>query len=225
MNFDEVLQTRRSIRKYLTIPVEKDKWTAILEAGTFAPSSGNLQVWKVVIVQDPDDRAKLANICHEQAWMIDAPIHFIVCADSNIASQYYGKRGEMLYATQDCAAFMQNILLKSTDLGLASCWIGSFDEERLKVFFGIPDHIRPQAVITIGYGDEVVPKPAKSIIADLCFFNRFGQQRSDFGIATKFWDYSVQRSIIHKDITNFWSDLTDKFVSRLTEKTKRWKKK
>ena len=224
MTFDDVIQKRRSIRKYLTIPVEKGKWTAVLEAAAMAPSSGNLQVWKVIIVQDTHDRAKLASICHEQDWMIDAPIHFIIAADTKIAANYYGKRGDMLYATQDCAACIQNMLLKATDLDLASCWVGSFDEERLKVFFDMPPHIRPQAIVTIGYGDEVVPTPPKNILGDFCFFNRFGQRSSDFGNATRFWDFSTVRKVIHKDITSFWSDLTDKFVSRLTQKTKQNKK-
>ena len=218
MTFDDVLRKRRSIRKYLTIPLEKDKWTAVLEAGSYAPTSGNLQPWKVVIVEDRLDSAKLANICHDQQWMTDAPIHFIVCADINTAGQYYGKRGEMLYAPQDCAAFVQNMLLKATELGLASCWVGSFDEERLKVHFGIPDNIRPQAIVTIGYGDEVVPMPPKSILVDFCYFNRYGQNGSDFGNALRYWNFSKARTIVHKNIASFWSDLTDKFVSSATKR-------
>ena len=92
MNFDDVITRRRTIRKYLTIPVEKDKWTAVLEAGAFAPTSGNLQPWKVIIIEKPEDRVKLANISHDQQWMADAPIFFVVCADSDVATQYYGKR-------------------------------------------------------------------------------------------------------------------------------------
>ena len=216
MNFDDVVTRRRTIRKYLTIPVEKDKWTAILEAGAFAPTSGNLQPWKIIIVEDATDRAKLASICHDQQWMAQAPIHFIVCADTNMANQYYGKRGEMLYATQDCAAYIQNMLLKATDLGLASTWVGSFDEERLRVFFGVPPSIRPQAIITVGYGDEVVPMPPKSILADFCYFDRYGKMGTNFGNALRFWNFSTARELVHKDISSFWSDLTDKFVSRAT---------
>lgn len=225
MTFDDVLQKRRSIRKFLTVPVEKDKWTAVLEAGVMAPSSGNLQLWKVIIVRSPEDRVKLASICHDQQWMVDAPVHFIVCADTTMADQYYGTRGKMLYAVQDCAAFIQNMLLKATNLGLGSCWVSSFDEERLRVFFGIPPNIRPQAIIPIGYADEVVPMPPKPILADVCFFDKYGQLGSDFGNALRFWDFSTARTIIHKDITSFWTDLTDKFVSRMTQKQTQAQKK
>ncbi|MFT7615812.1 MAG: nitroreductase [Candidatus Woesearchaeota archaeon] len=179
MDLDDAVFKRRSIRKYLTIPVEKEKWSKVLHAAVHAPSAGNIQNWRIIVVRDKLTIQKIANMCHKQVWMEQAPLMFVICADVKIAQQFYGIRGDRLYSIQNCAAAAQNMLLKATDLGLGACWVSAFEEARLKILLDIPDHIRPQSIITLGYPDEVVPEPAKCTLREIVCFDVFGKLESE----------------------------------------------
>lgn len=210
MNLDEALKKRRSIRHYLDIPVEKDKWTEIIEAGNCAPSSGNIRNWKIVIVQENDTKEKISDMCHNQSWIANAPIIFVLCADNKIANQYYGKRGEMLYSIQNLSAMCQNMMLKAVDLGLGTCWISAFDEERIKVLLGIPGHVRPQAILTIGYPNERAPEPPRTDLHDFCFFDVYGKRWSKVGAALRHWEFAKARENISKGGKQFFKDIFKK---------------
>ncbi len=73
---------------------------------------------------------------------------------------------------------MQNMLLKATELGVASAWVSAFDETKLKVHLNIPEHIRPQGVITLGYSDEVAVRPPIKAFFDYCYFETYGNHLS-----------------------------------------------
>ena len=126
----------------------------LIYAAHSAPSSGNLQNWKFIIVQDENLRKSIAEACYGQLWMATAPVYIVVCGNPDRGSQFYGIRGERLYTIQNCAAAVQNILLAAHDIGLGSCWVGAFEEDTLRDLLGIPEHIRPQAIITIGHAAE-----------------------------------------------------------------------
>ena len=179
MDFDSIIAKRRSIRKFLSVPLEKEAWASILVAGARAPSSGNLQNWKLIIVESAEQRKTLAHICYNQMWIANAALLIIVCADTKIATQFYGVRGERLYSVQNCAAMVQNMLLKATQLGVGSCWVSAFDETKLKTHFSIPDFIRPQSIVALGYADEVVPEPPRKAYLEYCYFERYGNQLSE----------------------------------------------
>lgn len=193
MHLDEILQTRRSVRNYKNIPVGKDEWTAIVEAGCLAPSSGNIQNWHVIVIEKKDSIRKIAHMCYNQIWMSQAPILLIVCANEKIANQFYQTRGERLYSIQNCAAMTQNMILKATELGLATCWVGAFDEERLSVHLGLPKSVRPQAILTVGVANEEVPKPAQKKIQEVAFYETFGNIYSVYGKALASKSYSLIR--------------------------------
>ncbi len=173
MDVIEAIRTRRSIRKYLGAPVEWDKLGQIIEAGKAAPSSGNLQNWKFVIVTEKDRRQQIADACLQQRWMATAPVHIVVVAEPEPAIMHYGVRGERLYTIQNCAAAVENMLLAANALGLGSCWIGAFDEDMLKRAIGCTERVRPQAVITVGYADEKVPEPDEYTLEDVTYLNKW----------------------------------------------------
>lgn len=129
MDVFKCIQTRRSVRNYSQKKVEFDKLTLILEAATKAPTSGNLQDYRFIIVNDKQKIRNLATHCNEQYWIAKAPVAIIVCADTEKTELYYGLRGQRLYATQNSAAAVQNILLAAHAQGLGACWIGAFNEE------------------------------------------------------------------------------------------------
>jgi len=211
MDTQEAINSRRSIRRYLDRPVEFEKLTTILDAAMKAPSAGNLQGWRFILVTDRKLIKEVAGYSIEQYWIQSAPTLIIVCAVPERHEMYYGLRGKRLYNIQDCSASIENILLSATDLGLGSCWIGAFEEEKIREVFNIPVNVRPQAIITLGYSDEV-PKDRQLVpIENNVFFNRYGIKVEKLHIVLR--DYSVEWQ---KQKDNL-SHSTNKGLSRLKE--------
>jgi nitroreductase len=190
MNTLDAINARRSIRKYLDRPVEFEKITTILDAARKAPSAGNLQDWRFIIVSERELIKQVAAYSVEQYWIQTAPLLIIVCAMPEKHEMYYGLRGKRLYNIQDCAASIQNILLAATDAGLGTCWIGAFEEDKVRALFGIPVDARPQAIITMGYSDETPKERQLQPIENLVYFNRYGMKIEKLHILLR--DYAVE---------------------------------
>src|SRR3989338_7750896 len=100
MDTIECIKTRRSIRKYTSEAVEWEKVTLCIEAAKSAPSAGNLQNWKFVVVKQDAKRQAIAEACLQQYWMSQAPVHIVVFALPDRAVRFYGVRGERMYTIQ-----------------------------------------------------------------------------------------------------------------------------
>ncbi|MGV8172495.1 MAG: nitroreductase family protein [Candidatus Woesearchaeota archaeon] len=219
MNTIEAINSRRSIRRYQDKPVEFEKLINILDAATKAPSAGNLQDWRFIIVTDRNLIKQTAGYSIEQYWIQTAPVLILVCAVPEKHEMYYGLRGKRLYNIQDCAASIENILLAATDAGLGSCWIGAFEEEKVRALFGIPPEVRPQAIISIGYSDEV-PKDRVTVpLEQVVYFNRYGMKVEKLHIVMR--DYSVEWQ---KQRENFRHSMKRRF-GRVQEEFRRVKEK
>lgn len=184
----DVIKSRRSIRKYLDVPIEWDKIANVLEAGRFSPSSGNIQNFRFIVVTNRDSRIKLAEACLGQDWMVHAPVHILICADITLAKQYYGIRGERLYSIQNCAAAAQNMLIAATAVGLGSCWVGAFEEDMIRPLFKLPDYARPQAIITIGYSNEKPIVPPTYSLEHMTYLEGWGSKIRDGSIAGGYYN-------------------------------------
>ena len=160
-------------------PVESEKIGKVLEAGKEAPSAGNLQNWKFVLVTHKDTREKLADASFQQFWMTTAPVYIVVCAEIEKTKQFYGVRGERLYSIQNCAAAITNMLNVAWSEGLGSCWISAFDEEMVKRTLDMTDDVRPQAIVTLGYPDEKPPSPPKKTIETITYIEKWGSKMAD----------------------------------------------
>ena len=180
MDFEDVLNNRRSIRLYQKKIVERIKLYQIINAATLAPSSGNLQSWNFIIVDDTNVKNQIIQAAMQQDWMLNAEI-IVVCSNYENTKRFYGIRGEALYTVQDCAAAIENMLLGATNLGLGSCWIGAFDEKAVSRVLKLPNNIRPQAIITIGYSSENPVTPNRYVIEKLVFHDEYGKRIIDEG--------------------------------------------
>jgi len=198
MEFNEVLAKRRSIRKFLSVPVDRGLVGQILSAGNEAPCAGNIQNWRFLIVQDEAQKQKVANAALQQMWIATAPLIIIVCSETTKIKRYYGMRGERLYAIQNCAAAVENMLLKATDLGLGSCWVSAFDETEIAREFSIPEKIRPQAIIPIGYPGEKVPRPMRFTLEDLTYIGTWGGEGKVEFLDAYLRDYHLAEKAIDK---------------------------
>ena len=153
MELSEAIKGRRSIRTYKQQNVPEEIVEKLIDAASFAPSAGNIQPWKFVIARKQDTKKKLAQAA-DQAFIEEAPVVIVVCANEERSSMGYGFRGKTLYCIQDTAAATQNILLTAYSLGLGTCWIGAFNEDEAKKAINAPEEIRPVAIIPVGYANE-----------------------------------------------------------------------
>jgi len=161
MEFLDVIAKRRSVRHFNTrIAVTDEDVRALLDAATAAPSAGNIQPWRFYVVRSEEARERLAQAMG-QRWATAAPVVIVVCVDPRPCAARYGQRGEQLYSVQDSAAAVHSILLAAVDRGLASCWIGAFDDEAVREAIGAPRPVTPIAVLPVGRSAEAAAKPSR----------------------------------------------------------------
>jgi len=154
LNLREAVFTRHSIRKFKPDQVEEEKIMRVLAAANQAPSAGNLQARDFIVVRDEGRRKEVARAALNQGFVAEAPVVIVVCANQRRSSSKYGRRGAGLYCILDAALAAENLMLSCADEGLGSCYVGAFDERRLKKVLAIPRHITPVGIIPIGYPDE-----------------------------------------------------------------------
>ncbi len=163
LEFREVIAKRRSVRSFKHQPVEESKLRQIFEAANVAPSAGNLQAYRVHVVRDQAKRKALSEAAYGQSFIAEAPVSLIFCADPERSSQKYGKRGSDLYCLQDATIAGVFAMLAAVDLGLATVWVGDFDETKVKQVLDV-ESMRPVAIFSVGYAaEEPQPSPRRAI--------------------------------------------------------------
>ena len=151
MDVFEAIAKRRSIRQFHPgRPVDEATVRRILDAAVAAPSAGNGQNWRFVVVRDPALKKQLAFEAGHQRFIDEAPVVIVVCADLDGAEKGYGERGRATYVLQDTAAAIENMLLAITALELGCCWVGAFNETVAAEILGLPGNVRPVAMLPIG---------------------------------------------------------------------------
>jgi nitroreductase len=159
------ITSRRSIRRFTRDSIPESVIDNIVKIGISAPSAGNLQPWRVVIVKDQNDKNQLSNAAGGQTFLAKAPVVFVVCGVPEESAERYKKRGETLYVLQDTAALTLNILHAAHMLGYGACWIGAFNEEEVSKILRIPPNMRPVAMIPVGKIEGETPdmRPRKNL--------------------------------------------------------------
>lgn len=171
MDVFEAVKKRRSVRNFKEDPFPEEILFQLLEAARFAPTAGNVQPWKFYIVKNKEIQSKLAEAALAQSWLTTPPVIIVVCAELARSAASYGQRGYTLYALQDTAAAIENILLCAVEKGLGCCWVGAFREEVVAQVLGLDTKInRPVAMIPIGYPAEEALVPVKRPLNDLIIF-------------------------------------------------------
>jgi nitroreductase len=150
MDLWTVMKMRRSVRKFAPVQPPDSAVEKLLDAAKLAPSAGGLESRRIFVVKPPTKRRDLATACYDQSFVGEAPFALVFCADLS-KIEPYGERGRDLYCIQDVSASVENVLLRAVDLGLAGCWVGAFDEIKVKELLGLPDNLRPLAIVPIGY--------------------------------------------------------------------------
>lgn len=164
MEFYEALKARRSIRQFTSRPVSADEIMKLVDAAISAPNACNMQSWHFYVVIDNAVKAKLAEEKAVAEWATTAPVIFVVCTAAKKICERFGPVGEELFAVQDTAAAIENILLCAADMGLGGCFMGAFDKEKCRRIVGVHDDHKPIAMVPVGEPANILPPRARNPI-------------------------------------------------------------
>lgn len=168
MTVTEAIQGRRSIRSYDSKPIEQEKLAAVLEAARLAPSARNRQMWKFIVVTDPEVKDKLVEACNGQPSVKQAPAAIVVCGqEPGIMS--CGQPVE----TVDASIALSFIMLKAYEEGLGTCWLGHFNQEKVKTALNIPGDVAVVAVTPIGYPAESPAARPRKAFDEVVSFDKY----------------------------------------------------
>lgn len=145
-----LLEKRHSVRKFSDRLIEDEQVEKLIKAINLAPTAGGIEDFKITVVKSREVRAEL-----QEATFIDgAPLVIIFSALPKASKKFYGDRGEKLYSIQDATISCTYALLAIEALGLATTWVGNFNEDEIKKILGAAEDEIPVAVLPVGYAAE-----------------------------------------------------------------------
>jgi nitroreductase len=170
MEILKVIQGRRSIRAYRSDLVNIDKLRdLVLQAAIWAPSAGNAQILRYIVVTDHSMLHKIELVSPGLSG--NPPALIVVCQDSDEAQLKGGSMGPQFLAIADAAMATQNIMLYAYTLGLGTCVIASFHRGALQTILSLPRSIVPIFIVSVGYPDCSPRAPARK--KEVIWFNEY----------------------------------------------------
>lgn len=165
MDILEIIKTRRSIRRFKTIPIAGDEILKVLEAGRWAPSGLNNQPWRFAVITDPDLCEEISKLTRYSKIVRNATVLIVVFLN-NIES--YDRTKD----TQAVGACIQNMLLEAHYLGLGAVWLGEIikSNEEIKTILNLKKELELMAVIAMGYPNEQPRATKRKELQDLIVF-------------------------------------------------------
>ena len=162
-----LIRRRRSIRRFQRRPLPKEILERLIEAARWAPSASNVQPWQFIVVTDEEVRRAVgreARFLFVKSYHVaEAPAIIVICGDPR--SPFY---------LHDCCIAGTHILLEAAALGLGTCWIGLFKEERIKEILRIPERWKVVALIAVGYPAEEPTPPPRLKLEEVLHWEGFG---------------------------------------------------
>lgn len=176
--FFSLIENRRSKRKFLPEKISPEIQDKLIQAALRSPSSRGINPWRFIVVDDPGTLEQMARAKpHGSSFLKGAPLGIVVCADGNESDVW-------VEDTSIASVFIQ---LAAEALGLGSCWIqirnrmhdaATTSESYIKDLFQMPDNIRVESLIAIGYPDETKPgHPEASLQYEKVSYNVYGRTR------------------------------------------------
>ena len=186
------LHERKSVRVYEDRSIEPEVKQTILEAAIQAPSAGNMALYTILDITDPEIKQKLSVSCDNQPFIATAPMVLIFCADyrrwydvfcAHVEQVRKPDMGDLFLAEADALIAAQNAVVAAHSLGLGSCYIGDITEnyEYHKELLKLPQYVVPAAMLCIGYPTQQQlnrPKPPRHTVTDLVHENGYDAAKS-----------------------------------------------
>jgi len=168
MTVNDAIRKRYSCRAYQDKPVEKDKIDSILEAARLAPSAKNLQDWRFVVITEKKMRQEVADCTNRPEVFSKAGVIIAACSVSDEVM-----RCGQAVAQIDVSIALEHIALQATELGLGTCWIGSFDTDKVRSILGIPDEVQIIELMTVGYSADEWKQPKRETIEKIVCYEKW----------------------------------------------------
>lgn len=165
MSIEELINQRRSVRKFLPKPIPREDLQKCLEAARLAPSACNSQPWTFVVVDEPELKNQICDKAFAGMYSMNkfvkdaAAIVAVVSEKVKFFSAFGGQVRNTRYHLIDIGIACEHLILQATELGLGSCWIGWFDEKPVKKMLKIPWNKKVEVLIGLGYYEEREPRP------------------------------------------------------------------
>ncbi len=160
------IRRRYSCRAYQDKSIEQDKLDSILEAARLAPSARNTQDWRFVVVTDRDTKRRVAGTTNRPEVFEKAGVIIAACSNSDEVMRCGQAIGPI-----DVAIALEHICLQAADLGLGTCWIGSFDSGEVRQILAIPEDIAIIELMTVGYPADSKPEPKREPIEKIVCYD------------------------------------------------------
>ena len=179
MELEKVIQTRRSIRKFLDKPVEREKINACLEAARLAPSACNSQPWHYIVLDDPSIKerfcqAAFSGVYHISKWAEKAPVLVAVVSDrGNVVSRLGNFFRDTEFFLVDQGISGEHFVLRAHDLGLGVCWIGWLNSAKAAEFFHLPKGKKIEHLFAVGYSAETPSARPRAKLEDIVSYNEY----------------------------------------------------
>ena len=157
----ETIWKRRSVRKYRSDSIPERDLNLILEAARRAPTGSNRQNWRMIVVTGPGLRERTAAACSNQMWMADAPV--LLCLVT--------LPGE---GSVNGTIVLDHAILAATSLGYGTCWVGAYQEPKVKEVLGIPEDHGIVCLTPVGVPAEQPSERSRKSPSELFMKGRFG---------------------------------------------------
>ena len=164
MSLVDVVLSRRSIRKYEQKKIPSEVLGKILEAGRKAPSAANRQPWHFIVVTDDAIKLELSKGLFNK-HIKKSPVTIVGCADQGFVNRKW--------SIVDTTIALQNMVIAAWAVGVGSCWVGDFKEEKVRRLLNIPNKWKVVALISLGYPAEKPRPTRRKPIDTIVGFNRF----------------------------------------------------
>jgi nitroreductase len=170
MDVLEAIKQRRSIRQFTEQAIERELLEQILDAARWAPTAGNQQRWRFIVVTDPTVKEMVRKV---SPGIFATPAAFIViCAEMAPDARDWDERTYLA----DCAVAAQNIMLAAHALGLGSCVAISYARSAVQEILDIPDQVEPELIVTLGYPAEDPSPPPRLPLSQIVFADQYGKE-------------------------------------------------
>lgn len=186
------LYDRKSVRVYEDRPLEEGVKQTILSAALQAPTAGNMALYTILDITDPEIKAALAESCDHQPFIATAPMVLVFCADCrrwyDVFCQFEEEvrspgMGDLMLAQADAIIAAQNAVVAAQSLGVGSCYIGDITEnyEFHRKLLKLPRYVLPAAMLCFGYPTRQQAsrtKPKRFRVSDLVHENGYDREKS-----------------------------------------------
>ena len=168
----DVIKARGSIRSYTNRPIPKQVLLEILEAARMAQSAANCQPWEFIIITDAGIKKKLVQAAGNQSFVAQAAAVIVCLAKPEEGASVGPFEGFLI----DLAIAIENMVLTAWDLGVGSCWIGAYNEGKVKELLDVPRSLRVISLLTLGYPDERAGPKYRKDLDEIVHYQRYGQK-------------------------------------------------